>query len=174
MRRIILNSEDIIYRDKVLRAYLTNRNWDEESILGSNPEFQLMRRIVKNQFNEIILDGFLKTYPYIYDFEYETRLGFKKGKGDLLFSDLKGNFLVVECKSLKFKRSSTKRTAGRKDLKTQLPKYVKFIKNKLRDVKSVVGLGFTDMETPFKLFCDSYYQDSAIIPDFKVEHIIPK
>jgi hypothetical protein len=161
----------IAYRDKIIRQYLKKRDWDDDLLLGQNAEFLLMRKIIEFQFNTEYYDGILGQYPYIYNYEYEIRTEEGIGKGDFIFTDMKGNYLIVECKSLSQKFTSSKRTAKRKKLKEQVPRYIKHLRFKLPNSKSIIGLGITDMKEPFKLFCMAYFNDSPFKPIFNVNYI---
>jgi hypothetical protein len=161
----------IAYRDKIIRQYLKKRDWDDDLLLGQNAEFLLMRKIIEFQFNTEYYDGILGQYPYIYNYEYEIITEAGIGKGDFIFTDMKGNYLIVECKSVSQKSTSSKRTAKRKKLREQVPRYVKHLKFKLPNSKSIIGLGITDMKEPFKLFCMAYFNDSPFKPIFNVNYI---
>ena len=47
-------------RDKVIRNYLLERDWDEYVNGGDNAEFQLKRRIIKYQNDDLVYEGILK------------------------------------------------------------------------------------------------------------------
>jgi len=87
--------EDIKHRHKTLKNYLENRNWDKNP-RGGLIEFDLMRDVAKNLHKR---KPFLKNFIFIYDYEWEVIPGrTDKNKGDLVFTDGKNNFLIVECK----------------------------------------------------------------------------
>lgn len=87
--------EDIKHRHITLKHYLENRNWDK-SPTGNIIEFDLIRDVVKNLHGR---KPILKSFVYIYDYEWEAVPGrTDKNKGDLVFTDGKNNFLIVECK----------------------------------------------------------------------------
>ncbi len=87
--------EDIKHRHNTLKNYLENRNWDKNP-RGNLIEFDLIRDVAKNLHKRKTL---LKNFIYIYDYEWEVIPGrTDKNKGDLVFTDGKNNFLIVECK----------------------------------------------------------------------------
>ena len=87
--------EDIKHRHNTLKNYLDNRNWDKNPH-GKLIEFDLMRDVAKT-LEERMPD--LKKFVYLYDYEWEAIPGrTDKNKGDLVFTDGKNNFLIVECK----------------------------------------------------------------------------
>lgn len=74
-------------RDRVLRAYLLGRDWDE------GPEYKLGRDLV------LTAPLALSAYPLVYDYEWEVNQGHSQyGKGDLVFTDGTGRFAIVEVK----------------------------------------------------------------------------
>ncbi len=82
--------KDKKHRNKTLRSYIVSRTWDK------NPEFLMVREVVQNlrtkkpNFDE---------FKYVYDYEWEYEPGLSHlGKGDLVFTDGKNKFLIVECK----------------------------------------------------------------------------
>ena len=87
--------KDIKHRHNTLKIYLENRNWDK-SPTGSLIEFDLIRDVAKILHER---KPILKNFIYIYDYEWEVIPGrTDKNKGDLIFTDGKNNFLIVECK----------------------------------------------------------------------------
>lgn len=74
-------------RDKVLRAYFEGRDWDGPG------EFRVKRSLA--------IEGHeaLSSFPYLVDDEWEISLGqTNKGRGDLVFTDGRGNWATVETK----------------------------------------------------------------------------
>ncbi len=65
--------KEIKYRDKVIRTYLINRNWDEDMHHEDLPEFKLIRKVVITQKDLMIYGGLLRRYPYIYNYEYQAK-----------------------------------------------------------------------------------------------------
>ena len=103
------NREEINHRNKIIREYIVGRTWDK------NPEFQLVQKIIKGE----LIQDYLEKYPFAYDYEWEVIDGYSNyGKGDLIFTDTGGNFLIVECKYInRFdtgKTASTKRRKNRR------------------------------------------------------------
>lgn len=97
------------HRDRVLRAYVEGRTWDNEP--GS--EFNLVRKLVMQGH------PLLEPFPYLVDYEWEVEGGFSdEGRGDLVFSDGQGNYATVEVKVVQGGRrggsGSTTRNARRK------------------------------------------------------------
>jgi len=87
--------DNIIHRYTTLKNYLMNRNWDK-SPTGALIEFDLVRDVAENLYKR---KPSLQQFRYIYDYEWEMfpeRID--KGKGDLVFTNGKNNFLIVECK----------------------------------------------------------------------------
>ncbi len=88
-------NENINHRHNTLKNYLENRNWDKNP-QGNLIEFDLVKDVVKNLHER---KPVLKNFIYIYDYEWEVIPGrTDKKKGDLIFTDGKNNFLIVECK----------------------------------------------------------------------------
>ncbi|KKL46102.1 hypothetical protein LCGC14_2348990, partial [marine sediment metagenome] len=85
--------KDIKHRDKTIRSYIIARNWDK------NPEFLLVREVVQNLTKR---KPNLNEFKHVYDYEWEYETGMTNlGKGDLVFTDGKNNFLIVELKKKK-------------------------------------------------------------------------
>ena len=83
--------KNIKHRDKTIRSYIISRNWDK------NPEFLLVREVILNLTTR---KPKLSAFKYAYDYEWEVKTGLShEGKGDLVFTDGKNNFLIVECKN---------------------------------------------------------------------------
>ncbi len=128
---------DYIYRDKVLREYITNRDWD------TNPEFQLVRQVVNGQ----ITHELLKLHPYLYDYEWEMVEGRTDlGKGDLLLTNGRDSFLIVEIKFLDSDSGSTARTRRTKKRTKVIDQTFDFMVDfqKLHNDKKVFGLAITN------------------------------
>lgn len=88
-------------RDQVLRAFFEGKSWDD------NEEFKLKRHLVLNSAS--MLPGF----PLVVDDEWEFVPGqTNHGRGDLVFTDGKGAFAVVEVKFIDLGR--TGKTARKK------------------------------------------------------------
>ena len=130
--------KEILRRDNIIRSYILGRTWDK------NDEFLLIQRIINGDKK----DELLSKYPYVYDYEWEVSDGASNlGKGDLVFTDSKRNFLVVECKYIDIydqgRTARTRRTMKRKKIKEQTQNYVLYFKNKHSEAKSVKGLGIS-------------------------------
>lgn len=116
----MISKKEIKYRDKTIRKYIFARNWD------NNPEFLLNKEVV---LNLAIRRPLLKNYKYVYDYEWEVIPGFSdKGKGDLILTDAKNHYLIIECKKKK-----------PQEIRKQVLKYMRFFISKNPDV-SVAGL----------------------------------
>ena len=131
--------KEILKRDNIIRSYILERTWDK------NDEFLLIQRII----NGDIKDELLSKYSYVYDYEWEVFDGASNlGKGDLVFTDGKSNFLVVECKYIDLddqgSTARTRRTKKRKDIKEQPKKYISSFKKKHPEAASVMGLGISN------------------------------
>ncbi len=86
---------------------------------------QKLRRIIRDigcieqTESEIIYDIITKnlfkyTYPYLYEYEWEVVPNRpQKGKGDLVFTDGKQSFLIVECKYINQNSGKTARIVRR-------------------------------------------------------------
>ncbi|MHA1647139.1 MAG: hypothetical protein ACTSVL_06175 [Promethearchaeota archaeon] len=74
-------------------------------------EYELMEFVITNS-NEIII---LKDYPYLFAVEYMVHPPYSQfGKGDLIFTNGKNHFLVVELKYLTKNSGKTAQTSRRK------------------------------------------------------------
>ncbi len=156
-----MNLEELKHRDNVIRFYLLNRNWDKDKSGGDYPEFELMRKIAASNNDELIYNGLLTNYPFIYDYEYRMKAGTEIKKGDLLLTDGNDNFLVLETKSLKYKTGGKRRLA-RRDLEKQVPMMIKILKNSLERCDTILGIGVTDEEEPFYIHVSSKFKDDRL------------
>ncbi len=95
----------------------------------------------------------LTNYPYIFDYEWEVHEyieGRKKtiGKGDLIFTDGKDNYLIVEIKYLDLyglgKTARTRRNFKRKKNLDQTKKYMELFQSVQRNAKTILGLSITN------------------------------
>jgi hypothetical protein len=83
----VVNEAEAERRDRVLRAYFAGRDWD-----GAG-EFRLKREFVERSRQ------LLPELPYVVDDEWEVSPGHAQaGKGDLVITDGRGIFAVVEVK----------------------------------------------------------------------------
>ena len=111
-----MDKYQIEYRDRVLRAYFRDRNWDK------NDEYLLKQQLVEHS---TIL---LPEYPYLVEDEWEVETSQSdKGKGDLVFANKHSRFAVIEIKYIDLKStghtSSTRRTAKRQTVRKQAINY---------------------------------------------------
>ena len=137
----MVSLEEIRHRNKIIREYITGRTWDK------NSEFLLIQKII----NGDIVQNYIEKYSYIFDYEWEVIDGYTNhGKGDLVFTDAQGNFLIIECKYINLnetgKTARTKRRNNRRHIEKQVPKYINAFKWKTPDAKNVIGIGVTNEE----------------------------
>ncbi|WP_144051398.1 hypothetical protein [Geminocystis herdmanii] len=139
-----MNIDETKYRDKVIRTYIKNRNWDK------NNEFLLKQKLLLNS------DQLLPKYPFVVEDEWEVEFGRSdSGLGDLIFTDGNGNFAVVEIKYIDNLNSgdtaSNRRTKKRQKVREQSVKYADiYSKNKF--VKSIRAFIFTnDNPSPIEI-----------------------
>ncbi len=115
------NKKILKHRDNTIRSYIINRNWDK------NPEFLIVKEVINHLAEKMPQ---FREYKYAYDYEWEVVQGrTDKGKGDLVFTDGLGKFLIVECK----KKDPT-------ELRKQVIDYMKAFKKINSDIKSITGL----------------------------------
>ena len=134
--------EVIKHKDKIVRNYLIGRNWDK------NKEFLLIQQIIKGKK----IKNYLNKFHYIYDYEWEVVYGHNNfGKGDLVLTDGKENFLIIECKYIDLSDTGStaraKRRKKRRHLEEQILKYISAFKRKHPEAKIVIGLGVTNERT---------------------------
>lgn len=131
---------DILYRHKVLRTYILGKIWDE------NGEFILLQKLIKGS----IKNDIIAKYPYVYDYEWEVVSSSSQyGKGDLILTDGKDNFKIIECKYIGHGNRANRRKK-RRDLENQVEKYVDVFKEIHKEAKNVTGVGFTETEFNFE------------------------
>lgn len=131
-----MNTNEIEYRDQVIRTYIKNRNWDK------NNEFLLKQKLLLNS------DQLLPKYPFVVEDEWEVEFGRSdSGLGDLIFTDGNGNFAVVEIKYIDKLNSgdtaSNRRTKKRQKVREQSVKYAN-IYGKNSFIKSMKAFIFTN------------------------------
>lgn len=105
----------------------------------------LIQEIVKGE----LAGNYLKDYPFLYDYEWEVLMGKTDyGKGDLVFTDGLGNFLITECKFIDLndsgKTARTRRRKKRRYVEKQTPKYMMEFESRHPNVKNIIGLGVTN------------------------------
>lgn len=155
--------KEIKLRNKKIREIYFGKNRDGSEKLVDYHEFQLMREVLSSQKKRNFYNGLLRRYPYIFKFEYLERIEGVKMKGDLLFTDGNKNFLVVECKSIRYKKRNERRR-GRRKLEEQVLMMMKILKISLDTYHSIIGIGVTDVQHPFYIqisyrFVDDDYID---------------
>ena len=117
----MIPKKELIHRDNTIRNYIINRTWDK------NPEFLIVQDVIRNLGEKIPQ---FRNYKYAYDYEWEVVQGrTNEGKGDLVFTDGLGKFLIVECK----KKDPQK-------LRKQAIDYMKTFKEIHPDLKSIAGI----------------------------------
>ncbi len=116
--------KEIKHRDKTIRSYILSKNWDK------NPEFLIVKEVVQDLAKK--KPEFSK-FKFVFDYEWEVEPGLSnKGKGDLIFTDGKNNFLIVECKN-----------KNAQEVRQQTLKYMKLFKGIQNDVKLIKGIAVT-------------------------------
>ena len=132
-----MNRADIERRNRVLRTYFQERDWDE------NNEYALKRYLVLHS-HELLPD-----HPLLMDDEWEVEPNRnQEGKGDLLFSDGAGRFAVVEVKWLNQDKSGktarTSRTQKRNKVRDQAVEYAHALAQRLETFTQIEGYCFTN------------------------------
>ena len=134
--------EECRRRNKVLTDYIKGHEW------FLSHEFHLLRKLVMTPHNIKNWKQYYDKYPYIFDHEWECC----DGRGDLLCTDGKNNFLVVELKSFtnsgngSGKTHKAMRTKKRKHGKKQTVKFAKAWRKNNPQVKTTVGVFVTEEE----------------------------
>ena len=133
--------KDMKQRDDRLRSKILNNTSNHSH------EFRLVQEIIKKQ--KTVCGGRLKRYPYIFNYEYCMIPGQSNtGKGDLIFTDKRDNYMVMEVKYLDFyqsgKTAKNRRTKHRKKVKTQTKKYMKELSSFYPGAKSIKGIAYTN------------------------------
>ena len=114
------------------------------------------------QKNKSIYNGILSNYPLIYDYEYRKKGANKVKKGDFLFTDGNNNYLVVECKSLKYKVSKEKIRIAKRKIEKQVPDMMKILKDCLTNLNSIIGIGITDEQEPYYIRISCKFSDDHL------------
>ena len=160
------------YRDKILTNYILKRNWDIEDDLefglvvnainiqknafkkykGKPPQRTIIQKkyIVYDDDNKIqghIADILMK-YPFVYDYEWFVEKNYSNmGRGDIVLTDGKNNFLIIEFKyidkSLIGRTQRVKRTRKRKEVKEQATFYKNAFK-KLNPGAKCTAMAYTN------------------------------
>lgn len=139
-------SLDPEYRNRVLRAYIEGRNWDNSA------EFALVRQVVLQSAQ------LLPSFPMLVDYEWDVRPGSTAGgRGDLVFGDDKGGFAIVEVKAVE--GASGSRTRRRNKVESQALRYAAAWALR-HPTASVVAYVFTDDH----LFGGLRLADQRVVP----------
>jgi hypothetical protein len=145
--------DDFSIRDKKLREEILALNPHE---VGSNGDTGFKQIIVKplNELTEYesytrdIYRELLAKYPYICEHEWKINKFLpQRGVGDLVFTDGKGNYMVMEVKWLNSRSGPTQRTKRRKKrkkVKKQALKYGKAYFRKHPEAKSIIAVAATN------------------------------
>lgn len=127
---------EVRQRDKVFRNFIQGCTWDR------GEEFGLVRDLLSLNCK------LMAKLPYIYDYEWEVVPGHSnQGKGDLVLTDGRDSYLIVEMKWLteaSGKTARTKRNKSRKDVVTQAIHYAKLFGNKYPDAKRIIPATYTN------------------------------
>ena len=132
--------EECRRRNKVLTDYIKGHEW------FLSHEFHLLRKLVMTPHKIKNWKQYYDKYPYIFDHEWECC----DGRGDLLCTDGKNNFLVVELKSFTnsgIGSGKTHRTTIRKKRRQGEEQTVRFAKswyNNNPQVITTVGVFVTE------------------------------
>ena len=127
-------------RNDVFQSYIRGRDWCVSS------EFHLLRKLVLNPASVTKWNEYYNEYPYIFDYEWECSVG----RGDLVCTDGKNCFLVVELKSLHtdgYGSGRTRRTKKRQKLRHgegQTEKFATFWHDMNPQVQKTTGIFITE------------------------------
>ena len=114
-----MDGAEVERRDQVVRAYFRGRDWDKGA------EFGLARELVLNSA------AMLPDFPFLIDHEWEVVPGSTTfGRGDLIFTDGRGRFAVVEVKTIE---GSGSRTNRRTKVEEQAIRYAREWRNRFPD-----------------------------------------
>lgn len=141
---------DILYRDRVLRAYVMGKRWN---LVG---EFALLRKLIAAPPK-----GLHEAVPCLYDHEWEVEPGrSQSGKGDIVMTNGTGTYAVVEVKWLNMDASGrtarSRRTRKRSQVEEQAIRYAREFFKSHPEATVVAPLVFTDevQEGQLKLLTD--------------------
>lgn len=128
-------------RHRILFDYVSKKTW------GLDQEALLLRAFITDLKNPIRVH-----YKYVYDLDWKADFpNGLFGRGDLVLTDGKGNFLVVEAKyidPLEGKTMRTRRTKKRKEVLNQTQTYLEaFRKQNRLQPEAVKGLVLTNEHT---------------------------
>ncbi len=134
------NRAECIRRDKVLSDYIKGHDW------FMSHEFHLLRKLIMTPDVVPQWTSYRDRYPLIFDLEWES----DEGRGDLVCSDGRNNFLIVELKSFtnsgdgSGKTHRTTKRQKRRQGEEQTEKFAKFWHEKNPQVKKTVGVFVTE------------------------------
>ncbi len=152
------NNEEFI----LLQIIISSHIWSQEEDFIFKPSAESWKLIIAKEIYEHkcnwekVLSKLpeLQDFPYIFDYEweiYEYINGKKKntlGKGDLIFTDGKENYLIVELKYLDLnesgKTAKARRTYKRKKILKQTENYMKLFQSIHSEAKTILGLSITN------------------------------
>lgn len=134
---------DVRRRHKVLHNYIEQKDW------GLDAEATLLREFILSQDHPV-----RSVYKFVYDLDWRADLPHGLfGRGDLVLTDGKGKFLVVEVKyidPLEGRTMRTRRTKKRKEVLAQTYTYLQaFRKQNAVPPASVKGLVLTNEMTAY-------------------------
>lgn len=127
-------------RDTVMRAFFAGKDWD------NNDEFKLKRSFVLRSRT------LLPFHPFLIDDEWDVVPGrTNEGRGDLVFTDNRGSFAVVEVKFINNDRSGrtarSKRTDARGKVREQASRYASLLAAITPNHREVIAYAYTN-ESP--------------------------
>ena len=125
-------------RDRIIRSYIQKHDWYVSA------EFELVRKLVKNPPPK--WQSHYSQYCYIFDYEWVI----DEWKGDLVYTDGRNNFLIVEVKTMytngngngktRRKNKQKKRIKGEKQTKL----YSSLWRKRNPKVNTIIGVFVTD------------------------------
>lgn len=134
--------------------------------MKSNGDTRLVHSIIKWQ-TKLLVDSenaknrkeeILMNYPYIIGHEWEVVEGMSQyGVGDLLFTDGKDKYLVIEVKELSpfsGRNQCVARRKARRKVEEQTIKYMNAFRKKHPEAKSIIGVAIASNEWTFYSFKD--------------------
>lgn len=151
--------EEAQRRDRILRAYFDGKDWDD------NDEYKLKREFVLNSRAE------MPDFPFVVDDEWEVVPGKTNGgRGDLVFTDGRGAWAVVEVKFIDNGRTGatarTKRKNSRNKVVDQAITYAEALRGRLPSDATVQAYIVTnESDTRLRLVSRTDGQPSAAVDD---------
>ena len=125
-------------RDRIIRSYIKEHDWYVSA------EFELVRKLVMNPPPKWQSD--YSQYRYIFDYEWVI----DKWKGDLVYTDGRNNFLIVEVKTMYTNGDGSghtrciKRRNKRRNGEKQTKLYSSLWRDKNPKVNTIIGVFVTD------------------------------